>query len=80
MLEWSKKSSEMETSKFLSPGDDQGMYKCIEALLIILCSVRNMPIPVFLYSWNIHMNYIRSDACLLEILMPDIQYEEIDLN
>jgi len=23
----------------LSPSDDQGMYKCIEALLIILCSV-----------------------------------------
>ena len=51
-------------------------------LLYYVASVtRNMPIPVFLYSWNIHINNIRSDdACLVEILMPNIQYEGIDLN
>ena len=30
-----------KNSKVLSPVDDQGIYECIEALLIILCIVRN---------------------------------------
>jgi hypothetical protein len=34
-------------SKVLSPGDDQAMYECIEALFIILCSVRN---PKYAYT------------------------------
>jgi hypothetical protein len=49
-------------------------------LYYVVSVTRNMPIPVLLYSWYIHMNYIRSDAFLVEILMPNIQYEEIDLN
>jgi hypothetical protein len=49
-------------------------------LYYVLSVTQNMPIPVFPYSWNIHMNYIRTDACLVEILKPNIQYEEIDLN
>ena len=70
-----------EKSKVLSPGDDQCMNVLKHCLLYYVMSVTwNMPIPVFLYSWNIHMNNIRSDACLVEILMPNIQYEGIDLN
>jgi hypothetical protein len=82
MLKWSKKSWEIEKSKVLSPSDDQDMHKCIEAFLIILCSVRNLKyaytsFPVFMkYPHELH----RSDACLVEILMPNIQYKEIDLN